>query len=159
VTSSTVLASTSSLFTFIFAVACKDEHFNYIKLAGIPMGVTGSIITTLNNVNEDGEDDPSTTTKRTGRMMMMLARRWLVDKNPDDDDSSSHKLLGDMMGLISAVGYAMYAVQTRVLCPHVENLYSMQLLLGYLGLLNMVTGGRISNPFRTHRSFGSEKIV
>jgi solute carrier family 35 protein F5 len=132
VTSSTVLASTSSLFTFLFAVACKDEHFNYIKLAGILMGVTGSIITTLNDVNGDGEDDPTNTTSRTGRMMM-LARRWLVD-----DDSSPHKVLGDMLGLISALGYAMYAVQTRVLCPHDENLYSMQLLLGYVGLLNMV---------------------
>jgi solute carrier family 35 protein F5 len=140
VTSSTVLASTSSLFTFLFAVACKDEHFNYIKLAGILLGVTGSIITTLNDVEDGGSsgDDPTATTVTIRRMM--LIRRLLVGNNnyEDDNDNDSHKVLGDMLGLISAVGYAMYAVQTRVLCPHDEKLYSMQLLLGYVGLLNMV---------------------
>jgi hypothetical protein len=46
--------------------------------------------------------------------------------------------LGDVLGLISAAGYGMYAVQTRLYCPHDENLYSMQLLLGYIGLICMV---------------------
>jgi solute carrier family 35 protein F5 len=94
-------------------------------------------------------------------MMMILTRRWLVDNdNPDNDDSSSHKVLGDMLGLISAVGYAMYAVQTRVLCPHDEHLYSTQLLLGYLGLLNMVILSPVAAfQILSGRTFGSEKIV
>jgi solute carrier family 35 protein F5 len=39
---------------------------------------------------------------------------------------------------VSAVGYGGYAVQTRVLCPHDESIYSMQTVLGYIGLFNMV---------------------
>jgi solute carrier family 35, member F5 len=60
--------------------------------------------------------------------------------NDDQDDigNAQRKLLGDVLGLISAVGYGTYAVQTRVLCPPDETLYSMQTLLGYIGLLNMV---------------------
>lgn len=110
ITSSTVLASTGSLFTFLFAVGCKDEKFNWIKCSGVLLGVLGSILTALED-RKDGNED-------SGR--------------------SSTAFWGDCLGLLSAVGYGAYAVQTRLLCPHDERLYSMQVLLGYIGLYNMV---------------------
>ena len=47
-------------------------------------------------------------------------------------------MLGDLLGVISAIGYGAYAVQTRIYCPKNESLYSMQTLLGYIGLCNFL---------------------
>jgi solute carrier family 35, member F5 len=109
ITSSTVLASTGSLFTFLFAVTAGDELFGWIKLGGILLGFAGSLLTTLGD--SEGSDNRS-----------------------DDVEA----LWGDLLGLISAVGYGAYAVQTRLLCPHDESIYSMQLILGYIGLIDMI---------------------
>ena len=126
ITSSTVLASTSSLFTFLFAVLVKDESFSCIRLAGVLLGVSGGILTALHDASDD-------------RRHLL---RWLSedqDEKLGDGDAAADALalLGDFLGLISAIGYGAYAVQTRVYCPKDESLYSMQLLLGYIGLLNM----------------------
>jgi solute carrier family 35 protein F5 len=121
ITSSTVLASTGSLFTFLFAVLTKDESFGSIKLLGVILGVCGSCLTTLQDTHSSST--PSSLNSADGI---------------DDASSLKNPLLGDILGLISAVGYGAYAVQTRLLCPHDESLYSMQRLLGYIGLLNLV---------------------
>ena len=72
----------------------------------------------------------------------MLVQPQDEDVNDDADDAyfchNYCNFWGDLLGLISAVGYGTYAVQTRVLCPKDESLYSMQTLLGYIGLLNLV---------------------
>jgi solute carrier family 35 protein F5 len=52
-------------------------------------------------------------------------------------------MVGDLLGFISAIGYGAYAVQTRIYCPKNESLYSMQTLLGYIGLCNFV----VLSPF------------
>ena len=106
ITSSTVLASTGSLFTFIFAVCLKDEQFHWYKLLGVLLGMSGSVLTALQDTHQ-----------RRHRQLSELS------------------VLGDFLGLISAVGYGGYAVQTRVLCPKDESLYSMRILLGYIGLI------------------------
>jgi hypothetical protein len=115
ITSSTVFASTSSLFTFLLAVIARDESFSWIRLAGTLLGVSGGMLTALHDIPD---------------------RRRLPED--EGDENGGLALLGDMLGLVSAVGYAVYAVQTRVYCPKDESLYSMQLVLGYIGLLNMV---------------------
>lgn len=109
ITSSTVLASTGSIFTFLFAVCKKDEHFSWIKLTGVLLGVMGSVLTAVNDIEEG-----------------------------NNDKSSNSIMLGDSLGLISAIGYGAYATQTRLLCPHDESLFSMQLVLGYIGLFSLV---------------------
>jgi solute carrier family 35, member F5 len=113
VTSSTVLASTGSLFTFLFAVLTHDEDFRAIKLLGVVLGVLGSLFTTLNDSSSAPNDDAL-------------------------QSASSARFWGDVLGLISAIGYGMYAVQTRVYCPNDESLYSMSTLLGYIGLCNFL---------------------
>ena len=122
ITSSTVLASTSSLFTFLFAVWVKDESFACIRLAGVLLGVSGGILTALHDASD--------------RRLLLQQQQAENGTSSSDDDALA--LLGDFLGLLSAVGYGAYAVQTRVYCPKDESLYSMQLLLGYIGLLNMV---------------------
>ena len=113
ITSSTVLSSTGSIFTFLFAVTCGDECFSRNKFIGVALAFSGSLITSL-------QDNFSTDAP--------------TDKNTNYD----HPMYGDMFGLTSAVGYGCYTVMLRVACPRDENVFSMQLLLGYIGLLNML---------------------
>jgi solute carrier family 35 protein F5 len=117
ITSSTVLASTGSLFTFLFALLLRDEHFSVWKLLGVSLGITGSILTGLHDIEGTTNQD---------------------DNDNDNDDTSDDRLWGDALGLLSAVGYGGYAVMVRILCPHDESLMSMQLFLGFVGVFNMV---------------------
>lgn len=114
ITSSTVLASTGSVFTFLFALLWRDEHFSVLKLIGVGLGMMGSILTGLHDVHGSST-----------RMRFLAA----------DND---HGLWGDALALLSAVGYGVYAVMIRVFCPKDESLMSMQQFLGFIGLYNMV---------------------
>jgi solute carrier family 35, member F5 len=138
ITSSTVLASCGSLFTFLFAVCSRDEQFTVIKLVGIFLGMIGSLLTTLND-RTDGQ--------RRRELLDLLA------STADDPSLSStpqqqhpHAVWGDLLALISAIGYGGYAIQTRLLCPHDESIYSMQLVLGYIGLVNMILLAPLALP-------------
>jgi solute carrier family 35, member F5 len=152
ITSSTVLVNTGSLFTFLFAVLMRDEYFNWWKVIGVACGISGSILTGLhdwdgNNNNSDDDElinNSTTTTATIGGFLRLLSvtktsfsdHNNNSDNGGDDDDSSL--IWGDILSVISAVFYGVYAVMVRVLCPHDESLMSMQLFLGYVGLWNMV---------------------
>lgn len=110
ITSSTVLASTGSLFTFLFALMARDEKFSLYKFFGIVLGMTGSIMTGLHDIGDRHSEGSGT----------------------------SDLLWGDFLGLLSAVGYGGYTLLVRLLCPRDESLMSMQLFLGFVGLWNLV---------------------
>ena len=134
ITSSTVLSSTGSLFTFLFAVLYGDEVFSLSELVGVIMGVTGSILTAWHDASFSSDDDAVTT------LANVTAANDVGKMPPQVDQADSwedgHAMLGDALGLLSAVGYGAYAVMIRVMCPHDERCISMQLLLGYIGLFN-----------------------
>jgi len=111
ITSSTVLSSTGSVFTFIFSLTCGDEKFTCWKLLGVSLAFLGSIITSFHDASKSQSDEL---------------------------EMNQHQLWGDAAGLISAVGYGGYTVLIRCLCPTDESRMSMQLFLGYVGLMNMV---------------------
>ncbi|CAJ1962111.1 unnamed protein product [Cylindrotheca closterium] len=111
ITSSTILASTGSLFTFILALWLKDERFHWWKLTGVTLGILGSILT--------AKHDAAATSSGGGG---------------GSSNESTMELWGDLLGLLSAAGWGGYAVMVRVLCPKDESLMSMQLFLGCLGV-------------------------
>ena len=78
------------------------------KLVGVGLGMAGSILTGLHDVEDDKEEE------------------------------NDGRLWGDVLGLLSAVGYGAYAVMIRVLLPHDESLVNMQLFLGFVGLWNCI---------------------
>jgi len=172
ITSSTVLASTGSLFTFLFAVSCGDERFTAYKLFGVILCFTGSVLTGLGDVESEnnnltlaadatGGDDLGRildNMKPTASLSTEATRIILsgVDRSGDASDSASGDgdmvgslVLGDLAGLISAIGYGTYTVLIRSLCPRNEDQYSMQLLLGYIGLFN----GVLLLPIAVKRAF------
>jgi drug/metabolite transporter (DMT)-like permease len=109
IASSTVLMSTCSLFAFLFAVIARDEGFQYVKLSGVLLGIAGTVLTAYH----DSHDETC-------------------------EDNCRYALLGDILAVIAALAFGGYAVQIRLLCPRNEELYSMQSLLGYIGLVNMI---------------------
>ena len=109
ITSSTILANTGTLFTFLFALSCGEERFSWYKLCGVTLCMVGSVLTGLEDIENDD-----------------------VEKNKEMG------ALGDIAGLLSAIGYGGYTILIRVLCPRDESQISMQLLFGYIGLLNLV---------------------
>ena len=124
ITSSTVLASTGSLFTFMFAIFSRDEVFSLVGFTGVMFGVVGSVLTGWSDVGSNNKNTPS-------------ANATFVDgEYAGGNPFEGHAMMGDFFGLLSAVGYGTYTVMIRVLCPHDESSYSMQLLLGYIGLVN-----------------------
>ncbi len=114
ITSSTVLASTGSVFTFIFSLICGNEKFTKWKALGVLMAVGGSIMTSLKDASTSNDGD-------------------------DNDDKLNLQLWGDTAGLIAAIGYGGYTVLLKVFLPSDENRMSMQLFLGYIGLTNMIS--------------------
>lgn len=113
VASSTVLVSTSCVFVLFLSVLLGVEPFRCGKLLGVLFAVTGTAMTTWHDaVKQDDMDE-----------MQQL-------ENEDVD-----MVYGDMWSLLAAVGYAVYSVQALMLCPKNEDLYSMTLLMGYVGII------------------------
>mmetsp|Transcript_4005 Transcript_4005/g.10477 ORF Transcript_4005/g.10477 Transcript_4005/m.10477 type:complete len:426 (+) Transcript_4005:31-1308(+) len=125
ITSSTVLVNTGSLFTFLIALFMRDERFSCWKLVGVLFGILGCVVTGLHDARNRGDG-------HNGRMRFLFA-----DINYNDTDDDNH-ILGDMLSVISAAFYGIYAVMVRLLCPKDESLMSMQLFFGYVGLWNML---------------------
>jgi hypothetical protein len=114
---------------------------------GVVFGMVGSILTTYND--ESGSN--STTDYNTTSTVLIVdyynsTSTMIPYKNNNNDtpdpvsssSSSSYAVFGDMIGLLSAIGYGAYAVQTWILCPHDESFYNMQIVLGYIDLINMI---------------------
>ncbi|KAL3770216.1 hypothetical protein ACHAWU_009156 [Discostella pseudostelligera] len=125
IASSTVLASMGSIFAFAFATCSRfgDERVTRWKLLGVVLCFAGGVATAwtdkdADHVTGDLEDD--------------------VDHDNATSTQQQRSFLGDCAGLFSAIGYGAYTNLLRHLCPKDEDLMSMQLLFGYIGLLNMV---------------------
>jgi len=61
--------------------------------------------------------------------------RSLLQDTQDDADGSDTAIHSDIYAVSAAVLYATYTIQVRMLCPEWEELYSMPLLLGLIGLV------------------------
>ena len=115
ITSSTVLASTGSLFTFLFAVSCGDERFTTYKLLGVLLCFVGSVLTGLSDVETDTVTLADTADqgdmarildgiKPTATLSTEATRTILSQAGGDSDDGGAMAgglILGDLAGLIS----------------------------------------------------------
>ena len=144
IASSTVLASMGSIFAFGFATCSKfgDERVTLNKLVGVALCFAGGVATAYVDVNNNGYSDIAEEEDDDTRRILQhhIIQRVLI---PHISDITTNKplvqsLLGDLAGLLSAIGYGAYTVLLRYLCPKDENRMSMQLFFGYVGLLNMM---------------------
>ncbi|OWO99277.1 hypothetical protein B2J93_1165 [Marssonina coronariae] len=116
VASSTILTSTSSIWTLVFGALVRVEHFSYKKLIGVLASLAGIIL--ISSVDLSSKD------------------------NDDNRGSFPHKsqgeiAVGDAMAFGSAVMYGIYAVVMKKRIVN-EDRVSMPLFFGLVGLFNVV---------------------
>lgn len=108
VSSSTIISNLAGTFTFAFSWFLGLEELSYGKVLGIIVCFIGAISV------------------------------GLQDSGEMDGDGEQRTLAGDIVALLSAVGYGLYTSIIRYKIPDDEGI-SMQLLLGYIGLINAIT--------------------
>ena len=113
IASSTTLASTTSAFAFVLEVCLGHEQFGWAKMLGVLFGISGSTLTGIHDARAEG------------------------DSEGDAWGGSRDRVVGDIVAILAAIGFATYAVQIRVLFPEHAR-YSMKVILGYIGVINVV---------------------
>jgi solute carrier family 35 protein F5 len=109
IASSTILSSTSSLFVLILSYFLLQSRLRIVNVLGVLATIGGAVIISL----KDKADS--------------------AGNNLD----GSYPMRGDLLAGMSAILYGLYTVYLRLRVPD-ENAVSMQLLLGFLGLFNLI---------------------
>lgn len=117
VASSTILTSTASIFTLIFGVVFKVEKFTLRKLLGVLASLAGIILVSSVDLSGDSSDDD-----HRGSFPQKSFREVAV---------------GDILALLAAVMYGIYAVFMKKRIPD-ESAVNMPLFFGLVGLINVL---------------------
>lgn len=97
---------------------------------------TGSLLTYTFSVL--AKDEKLTMWKVVGVLLCVAGSLITALEDGKQEDGSKHDTFwGDVAAIASAVGYAAYTIVIRTRCPKNEEHISMQILFGYIGLLNM----------------------
>lgn len=116
VASSTILTSTSSIWTLIFGVLFRVEGFSYKKLMGVMASLAGIVL--ISSVDLSGKDN---------------------DENRGNfpHKSQAEIAIGDAMAFGSAIMYGVYAIVMKKRIGN-EDRVNMPLFFGMVGLFNVV---------------------
>jgi len=116
VASSTILTSTSSIWTLIFGALVRVEHFSYKKLIGVLASLAGIIL--ISTVDLSGKDN---------------------DENRGNfpHKSQGEIAVGDAMAFGSAIMYGIYTVVMKKRIGN-EDRVNMPLFFGLVGLFNVI---------------------
>ncbi|KAE9373515.1 hypothetical protein N431DRAFT_337117 [Stipitochalara longipes BDJ] len=116
VASSTILTSTSSIWTLIFGALVRVEHFSYKKLIGVLGSLAGIIL--ISTVDLSGKDN---------------------DENRGNfpHKSQGEIAVGDAMAFGSAIMYGIYTVVMKKRIGN-EDRVNMPLFFGLVGLFNVI---------------------
>ena len=132
VASSTVLVSIQSIFVYVLAVVLSLELYSNWKLVGVLAGIAGTALTAL---HDDNNHDFSTDGYEYSDV---ITYTYNTTEAPSEFEFPTTHTWGDALAVLAAIAYATYSIQVRLFCPENEDLYSMQLLLGYIGVIAMV---------------------
>jgi len=116
VASSTILTSTSSIFTLLFGALFRVENFSYRKLTGVLASLTGIIL--ISSVDLSGKDNDESRGNFPHKTQAQIA-------------------VGDAMAFGSAIMYGIYTVVMKKRIGN-EDRVNMPLFFGLVGLFNVV---------------------
>lgn len=115
VASSTILTSTSSIWTLVFGTMFRVEKFSARKLIGVLASLTGIVLISMVDLSSDNEDN----------------------RGDFPYKSQGEIALGDTMAFLSAVMYGIYAVVMKKRIGN-EDRVNMPLFFGLVGLFNVL---------------------
>ncbi|KAL1532663.1 hypothetical protein AAHA92_32643 [Salvia divinorum] len=114
VASTTVLSSTSGLFTLFFGAFLGQDTLNIAKIVAVFVSIGGVVMTTL-------------------------GKTWAADESELNVSlSSKRSLSGDVFGLLSAMTYGLFTVLLKKFSGEEGERVDVQKLFGYIGLFTLV---------------------
>ncbi|XVF88297.1 hypothetical protein PTKIN_Ptkin19aG0038600 [Pterospermum kingtungense] len=114
VAGTTLLGSTSGLFTLIIGALLGQDSINTVKVVSVVINLAGVAMTTL-------------------------GKTWAADESKSGTNKSgSHALLGDLFAILSAMTYGLFTVLLKKFSGEEGERVDMQKLFGYIGLFALV---------------------
>ncbi|KAJ6796073.1 putative vacuolar membrane protein [Iris pallida] len=114
VASTTVLSSTSGLFTLFIGAFLGQDSLNVAKVLAVFVSMAGVVMTTL-------------------------GKTWATDESQSNSSGSGKRsLVGDLFGLLSAVTYGLFTVLLKKFSGEEGERVDVQKLFGYVGLFTLV---------------------
>lgn len=114
VASTTVLSSTSGLFTLFIGVLLGQDSLNMAKVVAVLVSMAGAVMTTL-------------------------GKTWATDESQLSTSSTGERsLVGDLFGLLSAVSYGLFTVLLKKFAGEDGERVDVQKLFGYIGLFTLI---------------------
>ncbi|PKI47105.1 hypothetical protein CRG98_032518, partial [Punica granatum] len=114
VASTTVLSSTSGLFTLFIGVMLGQDSLNVSKVVAVFISMAGVAMTTL-------------------------GKTWAADEEQLSSAANGKRsLVGDLFGLLSAVSYGLFTVLLKKFAGEEGERVDVQKLFGYVGLFTLV---------------------
>ena len=113
VASTTVLSSTSGLFTLFIGVLMGQDTLNVSKVIAVLVSMAGVAMTTL-------------------------GKTWAADDSQLSTSTGQRSLVGDLFGLMSAMCYGLFTVLLKKFSGEEGERVDVQKLFGYIGLFTLV---------------------
>lgn len=114
VASTTVLSSTSGLFTLFIGVLLGQDSLNIAKVVAVFVSMAGVAMTTL-------------------------GKTWAADESQlSSSGNGQRSLVGDLFGLLSAVTYGLFTVLLKKYAGDEGQGVDVQKLFGYVGLYTLI---------------------
>ncbi|XVF35625.1 hypothetical protein REPUB_Repub18cG0162200 [Reevesia pubescens] len=113
VASTTVLSSTSGLFTLFIGAFLGQDSLNVAKVVAVFVSMAGVGMTTL-------------------------GKTWAADDSIGSSSNGKRSLVGDLFGLLSAMSYGLFTVLLKKFAGEEGGKVDVQKLFGYIGLFTLV---------------------
>ncbi|XP_009362310.1 uncharacterized vacuolar membrane protein YML018C [Pyrus x bretschneideri] len=114
VASTTVLSSTSGLFTLFVGAFLGEDSLNIAKVVAVFVSMAGVAMTTL-------------------------GKTWATDESQLSAANGKRSLVGDLFGLLSAMSYGLFTVLLKKFAGEGGERVNVQKLFGYIGLFTLVS--------------------
>ncbi|KAF9614350.1 hypothetical protein IFM89_018103 [Coptis chinensis] len=109
VASTTILSSTSGLFTLFFGAYIGQDSLNVAKVVAVFISMAGVLMTTI-------------------------GKTWATDELLSTSGTTTHSIAGDVFGLLSAISYGLFTVLLKRCAGSEEEKVDVQKFFGYIGL-------------------------
>ncbi|KAK7351371.1 hypothetical protein VNO77_10772 [Canavalia gladiata] len=113
VASTTVLSSTSGLFTLFIGAFLGQDSLNVAKVVAVLVSMAGVVMTTL-------------------------GKTWAADESQFSAANGKRSFVGDLFGILSAMTYGLFTVLLKKFCGEEGERVDVQKLFGYIGLFTLV---------------------